>query len=448
MSGIEHLREVSNVLKFKKGELILREGETDNPMMYIILLGETGVYRGYGTAAQVRVSLLKKGDFFGEMRAFLDTKRVASVVALTETTVLEIARDNIATLFSKMPSMAYAIIRTLCARLQESNERYATLHAQLRTDGGQAVSPEALSTLIEDAPSITPVLIDDAPEEEPASAAPAAQAVAVAQAEPKVQAAPVAKAAPVAYPPNALFPPGHKHYSFPDTEQAPAMVGESSCTCPMCDHVFKVTRIRNSKLRLLTTDPDLRSHFQGVEPIYYLTLTCPNCYFSAIRDTFTKAMTNRKALITEKTAPIKSAMSFDFTGPLTADTAFASMFLALQCVPFAYTGKEMITARIWRHLCWLYRDCGDAEMEQTAIRTAYEQYLHAYETVDIPASSMQSVCYIIGDLSERVDDIPTAKKFFYSARTNRDGGALMRSMAEDRLNDIRAREAANPLTES
>jgi len=453
MSGLEHLREVSKIRKFKKEEIILHEGDTAGEAMYIILLGDAGVYRGYGKPEQIHVSSLKKGDFFGEMSLFLNTRRVASVVALSEITALKIHRDNIAELFGKMPSMAYAIIRTLCTRLQDSNEKYANLFAQLRTNKEQDESL-AFQALIEDAPSATPVLLDDAVEENsptPAVPSPITEPTDTAPVETApVSAAPV-EATPAqvnAYPPNPLFPPGHKHYTLPGMEPDPAIVSNSPCVCPMCDHEFKGQKIRNSKLRLIAMDNDLRSHYQGVEPLYYLTLTCPKCYFSAIRDTFAKAMTNRSTQIAEKINPIKDALPFDFTAPLTADTVFASMYLALQCVPLSYTGRELITARIWRHLSWLYHDCGDEEMEKMATRTAYEQYIAAYESVDIPAASMQSICYIIGDLSFRAEDIRTAKKFYYAARTNRDGGALIRNHAEDRLNELRAWEAEHPSVES
>ena len=432
MSGLEHLREVSKICKFKKGEMILREGDADGDAMYIILLGEAGVYRSRGSAEQVQLSHLKKGDFFGEMKVFLDTNRVASVMALTDITVLEIHRDNISELFSKMPSMAYTIIRTLCVRLHESNGKYAEMYAQLRGSKGLD-APVEMPVLIEDAPSATPVLLD-VPEEEHAAAAPMPAAPASPAPAPKAD----------EYPANPLFPPGHKRYILPGMEPDTTIVGTSPCVCPMCDHEFKAQKIRNSKLRLLSTDADLRSRFQGVDTLHYLTMTCPKCYFSAIRDNFTKAMSSRRMLVADKINPIKAAMKFDFDGAMTAETVFASMYLALQCVPLAYTGKELITARIWRHLSWMYRDCGDEAMEKMATLTAYEQYLKAYEVVDIPATSVQSICYIIGDLAYRVEDIRAAKRFFYSARTNRDGGALMRSQAEDRLAEIRAWEAEHP----
>jgi len=434
MSDLEHLKEVSKIHNFKQGEMILREGDTTGESMYIILLGEAGVYRASGEEDKVHVSSLKKGDFFGEMRVFLNTQRVASVVALTDITVLEIHRDNIAELFSKKPSMAYAIIRTLCARLQEYNEKYADLYMKMRMSKEQDELLDFLA-LIEDAPSATPVLLDEVLEE--AEQAPAVSAVSVVSAA-------AGSAAPNAYPANPLFPPGHKHYILSGLEADAAIVGDARCSCPMCDYEFKTQKIRNSKLRILSTDVDLRNRYQGVDPVYFLTMTCPKCYFSGIRDTFSKAMSNRRPQVDEKLKPVKEALTFDFEGPQTADTIFASMYLAMQCVPLAYAGKELIVARIWRNLSWLYRDCGDEEMEKMAIRTAYEQYMKAYETVEIPEASMQSICYIIGDLAYRMEDIRTAKKFFYSARTNRDGGALIRSQAEDRLNEIRAWEAEHP----
>jgi len=79
--------------KFKKGELIIKEGEYSDSM-FLIKSGEVEVYiEKYGVKKVL--SILTEGDFFGEIALLTGQKRTANVIAKTDVEVLELTKKDI-----------------------------------------------------------------------------------------------------------------------------------------------------------------------------------------------------------------------------------------------------------------------------------------------------------------------------------------------------------------
>ncbi len=83
---LDFMARYGNVLGFKEGDCVIKEGERGTTM-YIIIDGDFDVIRD----GQV-LATLGKGDFFGEVALISDTKRNASVIARGDGRVLEIDR--------------------------------------------------------------------------------------------------------------------------------------------------------------------------------------------------------------------------------------------------------------------------------------------------------------------------------------------------------------------
>lgn len=109
--------------KFKKGDVILRQGEIwDN--MYQIKDGSVGVYVNYGKADQVMLTELGEDQFFGEMAVIEVYPRSASVVALETTNVYEISISEISKYFESQPDKIADIMKNLCNRLRQLTNDY------------------------------------------------------------------------------------------------------------------------------------------------------------------------------------------------------------------------------------------------------------------------------------------------------------------------------------
>ena len=94
-------------MRFSAGEMIVREGDIAS-RFYVITSGEVEVLQ---QVAGVERSLrrLGPGRHFGELALLHNSKRTASVRAVTDTTLLAIARQDFASLVGNMPELQEAV---------------------------------------------------------------------------------------------------------------------------------------------------------------------------------------------------------------------------------------------------------------------------------------------------------------------------------------------------
>ena len=103
--------------RFARGETVIREGDTADAM-YFVLDGVLHVIKNYRTVDERYVASLHAGDLFGEMALFLKESRTATIVAIEDTTVIEINKDTVVEFMKSRPETTYAIVELLCKRLR------------------------------------------------------------------------------------------------------------------------------------------------------------------------------------------------------------------------------------------------------------------------------------------------------------------------------------------
>lgn len=77
----------------KKGDILLKEGDTDKKMYYIVYGCIEVVAKIPGRHKKSNVNLLKKGDLIGELSFFDGKPRSATLIATEDTEALEINKD-------------------------------------------------------------------------------------------------------------------------------------------------------------------------------------------------------------------------------------------------------------------------------------------------------------------------------------------------------------------
>ncbi len=90
------LHELSNLFaekNYRQGDIIFKEESTGDSMM-IIYDGEVRVSHAPDPSVEEALVVLKKGDFFGEMAVLEDLPRSATIIAHTDTVILEISREH------------------------------------------------------------------------------------------------------------------------------------------------------------------------------------------------------------------------------------------------------------------------------------------------------------------------------------------------------------------
>jgi len=99
----------------QKGDVICRQGD-EGETFHVILDGELDVLSG-----EKVVTILKSGDFFGEMALLQGGKRTATVVANRRVRLMTLDRASFNSLFMKNPKALEYFTRVLCRRLASTS---------------------------------------------------------------------------------------------------------------------------------------------------------------------------------------------------------------------------------------------------------------------------------------------------------------------------------------
>lgn len=126
------LGEISRIIateRLNKHQLIVREGDPGETF-YIILKGSVAVVHGAGDGKETILSILKDGEFFGEMTILDSSLRSASIRTLVDVEVGVIRRDDFVDLLGRSPTIGRSLVIELSERLRAANALLATLASQ------------------------------------------------------------------------------------------------------------------------------------------------------------------------------------------------------------------------------------------------------------------------------------------------------------------------------
>lgn len=110
---------------FRDGERIFDENAPGD-RMYIIQEGQVRITKVFDGKQHV-LSVLGKGDFFGEMAIVSRIRRTASATAIGETRLLAFDRDGFQSMIEKNARIALNVIDKLSRRLQHANQQIQTM---------------------------------------------------------------------------------------------------------------------------------------------------------------------------------------------------------------------------------------------------------------------------------------------------------------------------------
>lgn len=113
---------------FNKGEVIIRQGDAGN-FMYEILDGQVEVFQERN-GKEVRLAVLGKGDFFGEMAIFEREVRSATVRAHGKVRVLTVDKKILLRRISEDPSLALRILERMSNRIRGMDNELVRLRTE------------------------------------------------------------------------------------------------------------------------------------------------------------------------------------------------------------------------------------------------------------------------------------------------------------------------------
>jgi CRP-like cAMP-binding protein len=116
------LAEVARERHYAAGDKIIEKDDT-GASLFLICQGTVKVTLPRQDREDIELNLLQAGEFFGEMSLFDGKPRSAIVYADTDTTVIEVQRDQFLDQVSRKPGMALNVLGVMAERVRHSDDR-------------------------------------------------------------------------------------------------------------------------------------------------------------------------------------------------------------------------------------------------------------------------------------------------------------------------------------
>lgn len=118
---------LTSVQSFKRDETIILERDDSAMALYIVMSGSVQVFVTAQDGRETILSLLTRGDFFGELSLIDGEPRSASVRANSDVNVLVLMREDFLTMLDNKPGIAKSLLVELSTRLRRSNKQISSL---------------------------------------------------------------------------------------------------------------------------------------------------------------------------------------------------------------------------------------------------------------------------------------------------------------------------------
>jgi len=111
---------------YGKSEVIFEESSFGSEM-YVVLSGGVKIYR-VSAEDEIEHTIIKPGEFFGEMALVDNAPRSASACAIEDDTgLVAVDKDKFLFLVSHQPTFALAVMHSLCKRIRTLSESDSTV---------------------------------------------------------------------------------------------------------------------------------------------------------------------------------------------------------------------------------------------------------------------------------------------------------------------------------
>ena len=111
---------------YESGEFIFLE-DSEGEQCFFVVQGSVKVTRLSKDGREVILAMLNEGEFFGEMALLDGESRSANVIALEQTEVLTLNRDDFLVVLHDYPQIAIQLLKEMAHRLRKSDRQIASL---------------------------------------------------------------------------------------------------------------------------------------------------------------------------------------------------------------------------------------------------------------------------------------------------------------------------------
>jgi len=222
---------------------------------------------------------------------------------------------------------------------------------------------------------------------------------------------------------------------------------DKTFTCPVCDKEFKSKMVKSGKVKLMTLDTDLRPIYQGMDPLKYDAIVCPNCGFAAL-NRFFKYVTGAQAGLIKKNISVAFRGISESGNVFSYDDAIVRHKLALvnAIVKKAKTSERAYTCL---KLAWLLRGKAEnlskrqldykkliedmAAEELDFLTKAYVGFEESFSKEQFPLCGMDenTVTLMMAELARRVGKYDECSRWISKVLISRDANERIKQKARD-----------------
>jgi CRP-like cAMP-binding protein len=123
---LEKIEKIGTRKNYKKNDVILMEEESGTAL-FVIITGKVKVARSSSDGREVILTILSNSDFFGEMAILDGLTRSATVVAIEETELFLLQRNDFMNLLREHSEISIILLQELTRRLRAADMKIKAL---------------------------------------------------------------------------------------------------------------------------------------------------------------------------------------------------------------------------------------------------------------------------------------------------------------------------------
>jgi len=123
---LKTIEKVGSKKMFIKNDVILMEDEVGSAL-FVIISGKVKVSRSSNDGREVILAILSESDFFGEMAILDGQTRSATVIAIEDSELFLIQRNDFLNLLKDFPEVSIALLQELTKRLRATDAKIKAL---------------------------------------------------------------------------------------------------------------------------------------------------------------------------------------------------------------------------------------------------------------------------------------------------------------------------------
>lgn len=179
--------------------------------------------------------------------------------------------------------------------------------------------------------------------------------------------------------------------------------------CPVCDTVFKSKAIRSRMNKVVSTDSDLYSRFDNVNPVIYDVIVC-KCGYASLSACFDNLRPKQIEWIKKS---VTSKYKFTYYPEILTEEESINRYKLALLNASAKKARNGEKGYICLKIGWLYRDLEDKQNERTFLEHARQYFMKAFSSERFPIFELDELTtmYLIAELSRKAGDFDTSLKW-------------------------------------